>query len=151
MVDEPGCKCKTNVSLAYDECDPVEMRDLIRNNICDDVTNNAGCLYDGGDCCRPMAKKVEPFCIYCQCLDPDVINTDGESTTQRSFEVPFGLVHHDGPTWSPYRHPNNNFEIIQYPDDFEFSDYEDSMEDLHFGYMLKTKDQAEVRRVINHF
>ena len=32
-----------------------------------------------------------------------------------------------------------------------FHDYEDNMEDLHFGYILKAKDQAAVRRDINHF
>ena len=35
---------------------------------CDDENNNAGCEYDGGDCC---GDSVNPFfCTECQCLDP---------------------------------------------------------------------------------
>ena len=36
---------------------------------CDDQNNNAGCEYDGGDCCGNDV--VTTFCTECQCLDPD--------------------------------------------------------------------------------
>merc|ERR1712224_499478 len=44
---------------------------------CDDVNNNKGCEYDGGDCCEGTSKggKVRTkFCAKCECLDPDQLN-----------------------------------------------------------------------------
>merc|ERR1712187_985086 len=41
---------------------------------CDDVNNNGGCEYDGGDCCATTVKGgiVErKFCSTCACLDPN--------------------------------------------------------------------------------
>ena len=38
---------------------------LIGDGYCDDVTNNAICNYDGGDCC--FAKTNTLFCTECQC------------------------------------------------------------------------------------
>ena len=40
---------------------------------CDDGNNNAGCEYDGGDCCeKSLGKAVsENFCTECKCLDPN--------------------------------------------------------------------------------
>merc|ERR1739844_713616 len=40
---------------------------------CDDENNNAGCAYDGGDCCAKTAKggKVgKQYCKECKCKDP---------------------------------------------------------------------------------
>merc|ERR1712048_255486 len=34
---------------------------------CDDDNNNAGCNWDGGDCCGPS--KGTTFCTQCKCLD----------------------------------------------------------------------------------
>ena len=36
---------------------------------CDDGNNNAGCDYDGGDCCGANVRKN--YCKFCQCLDPN--------------------------------------------------------------------------------
>ena len=43
------------------------------DGICDDANNNAGCEYDGGDCCEksvggPVKKD---YCKQCKCLDPN--------------------------------------------------------------------------------
>jgi len=38
------------------------------DGMCDDANNNAGCAYDGGDCCGP--KVVKKYCSECKCLDP---------------------------------------------------------------------------------
>merc|ERR1712048_1198641 len=41
---------------------------------CDDVNNNKGCEYDGGDCCASTVKGGEvsrKFCKECACVDPD--------------------------------------------------------------------------------
>merc|ERR1712178_526547 len=35
---------------------------------CDDVNNNCGCGYDGGDCCGASVKTQ--YCTECKCLDP---------------------------------------------------------------------------------
>merc|ERR1712080_586668 len=35
--------------------------------ICDDGNNNAGCDFDGGDCCLPNVDKT--FCKECACLE----------------------------------------------------------------------------------
>merc|ERR1712176_1343354 len=39
---------------------------------CDDENNNAGCNYDGGDCCKKTVGKdvVKKYCKICKCLDP---------------------------------------------------------------------------------
>ena len=36
------------------------------DGFCDDGNNNAGCDFDGGDCCGPDVKK--DFCSVCACL-----------------------------------------------------------------------------------
>ena len=38
------------------------------DKVCDDMNNNAGCDYDGGDCCGNFVDKSH--CRLCQCLDP---------------------------------------------------------------------------------
>ena len=36
------------------------------DGLCDDGNNNAGCDFDGGDCCGTLA--VKQFCLECKCL-----------------------------------------------------------------------------------
>jgi len=51
---------------------------------CDDGNNNAGCEYDGGDCCYKTVEGGEVkknFCTECKCLDPDNL---GEPTGCKS-------------------------------------------------------------------
>merc|ERR1711923_478211 len=38
---------------------------------CDDQNNNAGCQWDGGDCCGNDSDSWDNFCSACECLDPD--------------------------------------------------------------------------------
>merc|ERR1719495_1479153 len=45
------------------------------DNFCDDVNNNAGCEYDGGDCCGLNVNIT--FCTECECLDPSNGNRNG--------------------------------------------------------------------------
>ena len=35
------------------------------DDVCDDENNNAGCDFDGGDCCGPDVNK--DFCTVCAC------------------------------------------------------------------------------------
>ena len=44
----------------------------IADGDCDDETNNAGCGYDGGDCCGPDVKTA--YCSECQCLGENIIS-----------------------------------------------------------------------------
>ena len=40
---------------------------------CDDLTNNAGCDYDGGDCCGDSVNTA--YCSECACKDPGICTT----------------------------------------------------------------------------
>ena len=37
----------------------------IGDEFCDDINNNKGCEFDGGDCCGVRMNKR--FCIECEC------------------------------------------------------------------------------------
>ncbi len=39
---------------------------MLRDAVCDEATNNADCLYDGGDCCLEF--KVTTLCKNCSCI-----------------------------------------------------------------------------------
>ena len=41
------------------------------DNYCDDDNNNAGCEWDGGDCCGDNINTQ--YCSDCECLDPGQI------------------------------------------------------------------------------
>ena len=38
---------------------------------CDDENNNAGCDWDGGDCCNNDNPDWDDFCDECACKEPD--------------------------------------------------------------------------------
>ncbi len=38
---------------------------MLRDGVCDEITNTKRCLFDGGDCC--LADKVTSFCKNCLC------------------------------------------------------------------------------------
>merc|ERR1712146_170649 len=66
-----GCKC-LDCTFPGDEC--VELANGIcakpawqGDGYCDDGNNNAGCDWDGGDCCD-IDSSFE-FCEACECLD----------------------------------------------------------------------------------
>ena len=44
----------------------------IGNGWCDDYLNNAGCAFDGGDCCGPDVKTQ--YCSECECLEENIIS-----------------------------------------------------------------------------
>ena len=48
------------------------------DNFCDELNNNVGCDWDGGDCCGPNITTTActdgtcyPTCTKCECLDPN--------------------------------------------------------------------------------
>merc|ERR1712210_240999 len=55
---------------------------------CDDNNNNAGCGFDGGDCC---AKSVggavkKDYCKECKCLDPNPKGSEGPGCGQEEYK-----------------------------------------------------------------
>merc|ERR1712151_484402 len=60
------CKCLDPNYNAKAKCGLPEYKG---DGNCDDNNNNAGCGYDGGDCCGPNVKKT--YCQTCKCLDPN--------------------------------------------------------------------------------
>ena len=47
-----------------EECENI---DLIGNGFCNDETNNADCIFDGGDCCGSCI--ITDYCLECTCHD----------------------------------------------------------------------------------
>ena len=58
----------------------------IGNGWCLDENNNAGCGFDGGDCCGPDVKTA--YCTECECL--------GENITSKAASGPFCSCSVDG-------------------------------------------------------
>ena len=60
---------------------------------CDDVANNMGCNYDGGDCCGDNVDTQ--YCSVCECLDGgsgttmNPVTTDSPTTETTS---PSGIM-----------------------------------------------------------
>merc|ERR1719158_1936634 len=50
------------------------------DNYCDDGNNNAGCEWDGGDCCGDDVN--EQYCSACECLDPSMQGVCGSPQWQ---------------------------------------------------------------------
>merc|ERR1712179_222498 len=56
------------------------------DSLCDDINNNEGCNWDGGDCCPPHSWTFwNLFCEDCQCLDPNADSTAEELSCQAGF------------------------------------------------------------------
>ena len=91
-VEVIGCTCKTNVSFTYGTCNYTQWRHLVRDNVCHDITNTRECLYDGGDCCRPIAYRGLPGCIECQCKTGayEPLNTLDPNATYRTYDASWG-------------------------------------------------------------
>ena len=49
------------------------------DNYCDDLNNNCGCEWDGGDCCGSNVNKQ--FCTLCECLGPKNVSVLNEIMT----------------------------------------------------------------------
>ncbi len=52
-----------NISAGNETCGANSF--MIRDAVCDEVTNNAKCLFDGGDCCLEI--KATHLCRDCKC------------------------------------------------------------------------------------
>merc|ERR1712151_557612 len=55
---------------------------------CDDKNNNAGCEFDGGDCCEksvggPVKKD---YCKQCKCLDPNPKSSKETACGQKEYK-----------------------------------------------------------------
>ncbi len=67
------CKCFEDCSGSFD---------LIKNGFCNDETNNAGCYFDGGDCCGACTNTDQ--CSDCVCHDG---GTTGVDTSCKYFNL----------------------------------------------------------------
>ena len=54
------------ISYQYIGCESTHP-DWIGDGYCDDETNNAGCMFDGGDCCGTNPNTL--FCNQCICYE----------------------------------------------------------------------------------
>merc|ERR1712176_1494318 len=63
------CKCLDPKGQGENPCGAPKYKG---DKNCDDENNNAGCNYDGGDCCKKTLGKdvVKTYCKICKCLDP---------------------------------------------------------------------------------
>ena len=60
---------------------------FVGDGFCDDEKNNAGCNFDGGDCCGSNVNTE--YCIECQCLNDEGSN-GGNGTTTSSLTTNSG-------------------------------------------------------------
>ena len=54
----------------------------VADGYCDDVTNNAECNYDGGDCCLDPVNTQ--YCSECICIDDGTTDSPTSGTTSTS-------------------------------------------------------------------
>ena len=59
----------TTISSTTNHPEPCEYPQYKGDNICDDGNNNAGCNWDGGDCCGNHVNQ--DYCQECLCKDPN--------------------------------------------------------------------------------
>ncbi len=57
-----------NKTLEKQEGGCSAMSFLIKDGVCDEITNTPPCLYDGGDCC--LEEKKTKLCQNCSCIVP---------------------------------------------------------------------------------
>merc|ERR1712097_107435 len=65
------CKCKDPNYKSGQGCGSVQYKN---DGNCDDDNNNAGCSFDGGDCCGSNVNKK--YCKECKCKDPNYKSKD---------------------------------------------------------------------------
>ena len=56
---------------------------LIEDGYCDDENNNAGCGFDGGDCCGPDVKTL--YCTECECLGENIVSKAASGPAQLKY------------------------------------------------------------------
>ena len=75
-------------------CLYLNLLNWIGDGICDDLTNNMECNYDGGDCCLDPINDL--YCSECQCLGDGGSTTDpGPSGTTGTTTTPSGTLRND--------------------------------------------------------
>ena len=78
-----GCGCKLDKMLAA--CSHYLYKG---DGNCDDDNNNAGCDYDGGDCCeKSLGSAVKTdYCEECKCLDPNPVAPKAPACGQEKYK-----------------------------------------------------------------
>ena len=75
LEDTFGCSCYGCSCKPMDCNGACKVKAWYADNICDDINNNCGCGWDGGDCCGPVnamsgGKNDFTYCNDCTCRDP---------------------------------------------------------------------------------
>ena len=68
----------------------------IGDGFCDDVTNNANCHFDGGDCCGLNVNT--DWCTECQCLNDGTTTIGNVGTDAGTSSL---LIFDNIMSWSP--------------------------------------------------
>ncbi len=74
---------------------------MLRDSVCDDPSNIARCLYDGGDCC--LENKDRTLCKYCTCIlevDHEELMEKFDELTIKPSENPESLDNAIGSSWT---------------------------------------------------
>ena len=137
------CVCKKDLTFSHGSCDPTgEMKDLIRDDKCDDITNTAECFFDGGDCCRPTSFKGAPYCLQCKCHEA-IAPKDAPTT-------PLGLTAKEIYKHDPKRYLQDPFTEYDLYEDMDYdSNLDNYKSSLHNSSLIKNIfkvfDQDRVR------
>ncbi len=65
---------------------------MLRDGVCDELTNTKLCLFDGGDCCLDKQKKDTTLCKICTCrlsVDIDELRDTFKNTQVMMMENPY--------------------------------------------------------------
>merc|ERR1712187_660227 len=83
---DPDPKAPEAAKAAESAC---ELEKYKGDGNCDDGNNNAGCEYDGGDCCEKSLGKAisKHFCTACKCLDPDPKAPEAAKAAESACEL----------------------------------------------------------------
>ena len=68
---------------------------MIRDGVCDEMTNTPACLFDGGDCCQHFQTKDTTLCKNCTCqltIDMDKLRELFDTTGVRKVKQPASFL-----------------------------------------------------------
>ena len=83
-MEDPGSPPTSTTAPPSTGC---QNNDYVGDNYCDDGNNNAGCNFDGGDCCGDNVNN--DYCNVCECLEGSTaVPTTSESPGTGGCEFP---------------------------------------------------------------
>ena len=76
--------CNGDCKWLSGQCIDGMFNSLVGDGFCNDGTNNAGCLFDGGDCCGNCANT--DLCTECTCHDEGALPLDLSCKLKEYFQ-----------------------------------------------------------------